>query len=55
MKRKKNGEMVNKDILRLYQTIDDNIQTAYYKNLGLNIIWIDDFEEIPQILNGFLE
>lgn len=46
---------VNNDVLELYQKIDDNIQTAYYKKLGLNIIWIDDFEEIPNILNGFLD
>ncbi len=52
---KRNGEMVNKDILELYQKIDDNIQTAYYKKLGLNIIWIDEFDEIPDILNSFLE
>lgn len=49
------GGTVNKEILEIYQTIDDNIQTAYYKNLGLNIIWIDEFDEIPKILNGFLE
>lgn len=51
----RNGEKVNKDILELYQKIDDNIQTAYYKKLGLNIIWIDEFEEIPNILNDLLE
>lgn len=52
---KKNGATVNKDILELYQKIDDNIQTAYYRNLGLNIIWIDEFDEIPKILNGFFD
>lgn len=52
---KRNGENVNKDILELYQKIDDNIQAAYYKKLGLNIIWIDEFDEIPEILNTFLE
>lgn len=52
---KRRGEAVNKDILELYQKIDDNIQTAYYKKLGLNIIWIDEFDEIPDILNTFLE
>ena len=55
VKEKRNDEAVNKDVLELYQRIDDNIQTAYYKKLGLNIIWIDEFEEIPHILNGFLE
>ncbi len=55
LERKQNGESVNKEILNVYRRIDDNIQTAYYKNLGLNIIWIDEYEEIPYILNGFLQ
>lgn len=48
------GQTVNKDMMELYQKIDHNIQKAYYQKLGLNIIWIDDFEEIPAILDGFL-
>lgn len=52
---KKNGEAINEDVVKIYKEIDDNIQTAYYKKLGLNIIWIDEFEEIPNILNTFLE
>lgn len=55
IKEREGGEAVNKEILKLYQKIDNNIQTAYYKKLGLNIIWIDEFEEIPDILNSFLD
>lgn len=40
-----------KGVLEIYQKIDDNIRTAYYRELGLNIIWIDKYEEIPNILN----
>lgn len=53
--KQKNGRVVNEDVLGIYQRIDDNIQTAYYKKMGLNIIWIEDFGEIPDILNGFLD
>lgn len=60
LKRKKinetrGGKKVNKEILEMYQKLDSNIQTGYYKKLGLNIIWVDEFEEIPDILNGFLD
>lgn len=55
LKKARDSETVNQDILELYQRIDDNIQAAYYKKLGLNIIWIDEFEEIPVILNSFLD
>lgn len=59
LKRKRFGnqnenQLVNRDIMELYQKIDNNIQKAYYQKLGLNIIWIDDFEEIPVILDGLL-
>lgn len=59
LKKKQIGEInsdkpVNKKIREVYQKMDDNIQTAYYRNLGLNIIWIDDYEEIPALLNGLL-
>lgn len=52
--KKTNSQAVNEKIIEIYQKIDDNIQTAYYQKLGLNIIWIDDFEEIPTILKSFL-
>lgn len=48
------GKMVNHKILEMYQRMDDEIRTAYYKALGLNIIWVDDYKEIPDILDGFL-
>lgn len=52
--KRNHSQAVNEKIIEIYQKIDDNIQTAYYQKLGLNIIWIDDFEEIPAILKGFL-
>lgn len=52
---KKNGKPINKKIREIYQKMDDNIRTAYYQRLGLNIIWIDDYKEIPDILRGFLD
>lgn len=55
IRKQNNNEAVNENVMEIYQKIDDNIQAAYYKKLGLNIIWIDDFKEIPDILNGFLE
>ncbi len=50
-----NTGVVHNDILQMYQRIDDNIREAYYRQLGLNIIWIDDHKEIPDILLKLLE
>lgn len=45
----------NKDILQMYQRIDNNIQVGYYQELGINIIWIDEYSEIPDILESLIE
>lgn len=37
-------------LLKIYQNIDDNIREAYFRELGINIIWVDSFEEIPDII-----
>lgn len=54
IKAETNGRNIKRDIYEVYQTIDDNIQTAYYRELGLNIIWVDKYEEIPDILGSLL-
>jgi hypothetical protein len=43
------------ELLSLYQRIDDNIREGYFRDLGLNIIWVDDHKEIPGILLEFLQ
>ena len=27
------------------------IQNEYYNTLGVKVIWVDDYDEIPQIIN----
>lgn len=43
-----------KKILKLYQGIDNNVRESYYKSLGINIIWVDKYEEIPNILESLM-
>lgn len=45
-------KLVSRDILEEYQRIDNNIRESYYKSLGINIIWVEDFDEIPEIITG---
>jgi NAD-dependent SIR2 family protein deacetylase len=46
---------INKEMLEQYYNIDQNIREGYYQSLGINIIWIDEFNEIPEILNSLLK
>ncbi|WP_164516761.1 SIR2 family protein [Clostridium transplantifaecale] len=57
LKRKKlelppKDERVKQGILEEYQRIDNNIRESYYESLGINIIWVDRYDEIPGILKG---
>ncbi len=45
---------INRDAIDAYKRIDMSIREKYYATMGLNIIWIDRFEEIPRILKRFL-
>lgn len=42
----------NQEILEEYQRIGNNIWESYYETLGINIIWVDRYDEIPDILKG---
>ncbi len=48
-------ELKDKNILKIYQKIDDNIREAYFRTLGIEVIWVDNFSEIPAILSGLLK
>ena len=49
-----NNGKVDQKALELYKDIDASLRERYYAALGLNIIWIDNFDEIPQILRSLL-
>ncbi|MCL2842003.1 MAG: SIR2 family protein [Oscillospiraceae bacterium] len=46
---------IDEHILQTYQGIDINIKEQLYCQLGLNIIWVDDYDEIPQVLLKLLD
>ena len=39
-------------LTEIYRKIDDGLRGGLYNSLGLNILWIDNYTEIPEILNG---
>ena len=46
---------INQKAIDEFNKIDLSLKEKYYASLGLNIIWINEYDEIPQILNIFLE
>ena len=43
---------INSTTVDLYERIDNNIRENFFESIGLNIIWIDKYEEIPKILSA---
>lgn len=49
-----NSGMVDQKAMEIYKDIDLSLREKYYAAMGLNIIWIDGFNEIPGILQSLL-
>lgn len=49
------NDNVNQKALQEYNRIDLSLREKYYASLGLNIIWIDEYKEIPSILKSLLD
>ena len=43
---------VNEEALEIYKDIDSSLREKYYAAMGLNIIRVDDFKEIPALFAG---
>ena len=48
------GDKKQKELLQKYSEMDYRIQEEYYKSLGINILWVDKYEEIPELLNPLM-
>ena len=36
--------------IRSFENVNETLQESFFKQLGINIIWFDNFSEIPGIL-----
>lgn len=43
------GNKVLQDIQR-FEIVNESLQESFYKELGINVLWIDEYNEIPMIL-----
>lgn len=54
LKRLTYSDNVSEEAKNKFDKINISIQEAYYKQLSINIIWVNDYSEIPQILNSLV-
>lgn len=45
---------IDPDAIKAYESIDMNLREKYYATMGLNIIWVDKYDDIPLVLMDFL-
>jgi len=36
--------------IQKFESVNEELQESFYKGLGVNILWIDEYHEIPNIL-----
>lgn len=49
---KKKG--ITKSAYDIFYSIDDSIREKYYASIGINIIWYDEYSDLPIILNSLM-
>lgn len=45
----------NNNALKKFESVNESLQESFFKELGINIIWIDDYSEIPSLLRKIKE
>ncbi len=45
---------IDPSVISFYESVDLSLREKYYASMGLNIIWIDKYEEITRILRNLL-
>jgi len=45
------GNSINSDSYKLYQNFHIQNRNSYFNSLGIHVIWIDDFNDIPTIIS----
>lgn len=50
MRRFRMKESAEVDSIKSFERVNETLQESFFKELGVNVIWIDEFSEIPAIL-----
>ena len=50
MRRFRMKESAEVDSIKSFERVNETLQESFFKELGVNVIWIDEFSEIPIIL-----
>lgn len=46
---------ISVDNIKTFDIVNHDLQDEYFKELGLNVIWVNEYEEIPEILRMIKE
>jgi hypothetical protein len=51
----RNTKRIRGEVLSQYANVDQLLLEKSYNELGLNVIWVDSYDEIPQIIDSLLD
>ena len=50
MRRFRIKEQAERGSIKSFERVNETLQESLFKELGVNVIWIDEFSEIPALL-----
>lgn len=46
------NEQIRGDIIKSFSAVNNDLQEEFFEQLGINIIWVEDYNEIPNIIES---
>lgn len=50
MRRSKLNELPRSETISRFELGHESLQESFFKELGVNVIWVEEFDEIPNII-----
>lgn len=50
MRRFRLEDSQEKDTIKSFEGVNESLQESFFEELGINIIWVDEYSEIPEIV-----
>lgn len=50
MRRFRIKDAQEKDAIKTFEGVNESLQELFFEEMGINVIWVDDYSEVPEIL-----
>ena len=50
MRRFKIKDAQEKEAIKTFEGVNESLQELFFEEMGINVIWVDEYSEVPEIL-----